>query len=356
MPKPQSLRTMLLQKQSSGEIDKSIPIPTTRMLGHFIKTKLDGEKMSNFTFNDLLNWSKDKLCLDASALASITDGNELLVLKQPRQIMFTTTDDEGNQTENPGLCMIVSTKNILLAVKSSAFTNDGDTLPLVCKLDATFKLCNNGWLLSPVCTESAIYKKPVNCAKGLKVTGHSHPALPITFMIHSTENKEAFQEAINVTMNLPSTYFGYSDGVILDFPWFVSDNSRSAQNAATEELDDVIILNCQDHLLRKYDHDCNQSNKIQKRDLVPVIESILRAMAHSPTTPIQQLIFDVLEKYCADVFTERRWLISFKKYYMGDINRNWFDTASGMVRVRHVWIYCSRLLLHALTSSHINCC
>ena len=72
---------MLLQKQSSGEIDKSIPIPTTRMLGHFVKTKLDGEKMSNFTFNDLLNWSKDKLCLDASALASITDGNELLVLK-----------------------------------------------------------------------------------------------------------------------------------------------------------------------------------------------------------------------------------------------------------------------------------
>ena len=265
--------------------------------------------------------------------------------------MFATTNDQGNQAESPGLCVIASTKNILLAVNSSVFTNDGDHLPLVCKLDATFKLCNNGWLLSPVCTESAIYKKPVNCAKGLKVTGHSHPALPITFMIHSTENKEAFQEAINVTMNLPSTYFGYSDGVILDFPWFVSDNSRSAQNAATKELDDVIILNCQDHILRKYDHDGNQSNKIQKRDLIPVIESTLGAMAHSLTTPIQQLIFDVLEKYYEDVFTKSRCLISFKKYYMSDINRNWFDTASGMVSVWHVWIYCSRLLPHTLEDS-----
>jgi len=154
----------------------------------------------------------------------------------------------------------------------------------------------------------------------LKRTGHKHVILPIAFLVHTTENTVPYKHALKLLVNIPNTHFGFPVNIRFCFKWFVADNSRQAQNAAKDELgEDVIILNCQDHLLRKFN-----DNKVKVRDTdnISVIEPCIRAMSRAATANIHQYIFEIVSLY-ANVWNEVAWCKQFEKYYMNKVNCRW---------------------------------
>ena len=120
--------------------------------------------------------------------------------------------------------------------------------------------------------------------------------------------------------------------VQFSFKWFVADNSQQAQNASQAELGiGVAVLNCQDHLVRKYN---NKKINVSNSDNLSSIESCIYAMSRAASVNIHRYIFDVTSMY-ARVWNELNWCNQFERYYMNEINCWWHYTASGSVSHVH---------------------
>ena len=325
--KPAQIITQLKRDQHAGKFEADIPIPTARQISGFVKT-LSKEFAPIKNYQELLYWAKAKLCECTEKYNEWENMSSLMVLKVPKFEDVEEEDDQGNMVSNSTVCIVLSSKEILESAKKALFTSDNQPIDTVLKMDATFKLANNGWLLSPLCTETARFEPPHRSSSGLKRTGHKHVILPIAFLVHTTENTVPYKHALKLLVNIPNTHFGFPVNIRFCFKWFVADNSRQAQNAAKDELgEDVIILNCQDHLLRKFN-----DNKVKVRDTdnISVIEPCIRAMSRAATANIHQYIFEIVSLY-ANVWNEVAWCKQFEKYYMNEVNCRWYDTASGTV-------------------------
>ena len=325
--KPARILAQLKKDQQEGKFGADITIPTARQVAAFINT-LSKEVGPIQNYQELLYWAKGKLCENTEDYNNWQDMSSVMVLEVPKFEDVENEDDDGNIVSNSTVCIILSSKEILQGAKDVLFTSDNELIDMVLKMDATFKLSNNGWLLSPLCTETARFEPPASSSDGLKRTGHKHVALPFAFLIHTTENNVPYKHALKLLINLPNTHLGLAENIQFRFKWFVADNSRAAQNAAKEELgDDVIILNCQDHLLRKFN---DKKVKVRNTDNISTIEACIRAMSRAATANIHRYIFEIMSLY-ANVWDEVAWCTQFEKYYMNEINCRWYDTASGMV-------------------------
>lgn len=185
--------------------------------------------------------------------------------------------------------------------------------------------------MSPMCLETGQFEPPCESHKGLKRTGHKHVVLPIAFLIHTTENSVPYKHSLKCLLNLPHTHFGFQNNKQFSFKWFVADNSRHAQNAARAELSvGTVILNCQDHLVRKFN---KKKISVNNTENLPSIEMCVRAMSRAASANIQRYIFDVTTLY-TDVWNELNCCTQFRRYYMNEINCRWYDTAFGFPGVR----------------------
>ena len=279
-------------------------------------------------FQDLLYWSNNKLCDTTTKYHEWTDLSSIMVLETPKFDRVEEVNEEGQTVTKSTVCILVSSKQLLEYARNALFTNDLEPIDSALKMDATFKLVNNGWLLSPMCSETARFEPPCESYKGLKRTGHKHVVLPIAFLIHTTESSVPYQHSLKCLLNMPHTHFGFPNNTQFSFKWFVADNSRQAQNAVRSELGaETVILNCQDHLVRKYNE---KKIRVNNMENLESIELCVRAMSRAATAKIQNYIFEVTALY-AELWNETNWCNQFRRYYMHDINHRWYDTASGCV-------------------------
>ena len=222
-PKPSRIVLLLQQDQRAGKFDAALNIPKARQVSSFLKT-LSKEMGEITTYQDLLYWSNDKLCDTAAQYCQWSNSSSIMVLKTPKFDNVEEENEDGVRVTKSTVCELVSTKQLLENAKNALF-NEQEPIDSVLKMDATFKLVNNGWLMSPMCSETARFEPPCESRKGLKRTGHKHVVLPIAFLIHTTENSVPYKHSLKCLLNLPHTHFGFQNNKQFSFKWFVADNS-----------------------------------------------------------------------------------------------------------------------------------
>ena len=151
-----------------------------------------------------------------------------MVLQVSKFELVEEENEEGVTVTKSTICILVSSKGILENTKNALFTNGNQPIDSALNMNATFKLVNNGWLLSPLCSETARFEPPHQSSSGLKRTRHKHVVLPIVFLVHTTENAVPYQHSLKVLRNLPNSHLGFLANVQFSFKRFVADNSRQA--------------------------------------------------------------------------------------------------------------------------------
>ena len=207
-PKPSKIVLQLQEDQRARKIDASLELPNARQVSSFMSTlsKSMGEIRN---FQDLLYWSNNKLCDTTTKYHKWTDLSSIMVLETPKFDRVEEVNEEGQTVTKSTVCILVSSKQLLEYARNALFTNDLEPIDSALKMDVTFKLVNNGWLLSPMCSETARFEPPCESYKGLKRTGHKHVVLPIAFLIHTTKSSVPYQHSLKCLLNMPVRTLGF---------------------------------------------------------------------------------------------------------------------------------------------------
>ena len=142
--------------RKAGKFNAEVPIRAADKISGFLKA-VSG-KITNF--QDLLYWSNGKLCESEADYCQRSDMSSIMVLQVPKFENVEEENEEGNTITKSTICIIVPSKEILESANQALFTDDNQPIDTVLKMDATFKLVNNGWLLSPICSEMARFEPP----------------------------------------------------------------------------------------------------------------------------------------------------------------------------------------------------
>ena len=96
----------------------------------------------------------------------------VMVLQVPKFELVEEESEKGVTVTKSTFWIFLSSKGILESAKNVLFTDDNQPIDSVLKMDTPFKLVNNGWLLSQLCSETAPFETPHQSSSGLKSTGH----------------------------------------------------------------------------------------------------------------------------------------------------------------------------------------
>ena len=100
----------LQEDQKAGKIDSSVQLPTARQVSSFMGTL--AKSMGQIeTFQDLLYWSDNKLCDNATKYHEWTDLSSIMVLETPKLDRVQEVNGEGETVTKTTICALLSSNN-----------------------------------------------------------------------------------------------------------------------------------------------------------------------------------------------------------------------------------------------------